>query len=234
MTPVVLVVTPGVELAGYRPLLDALRDRDLDPEVVEFPCSGDFRALADQLHRRLAESPSPPVVVAHGLGATLALAAAPGLDVDRWVLLAPILAVPHSAAVTSLGDVAPGARVDLSVARPWANEPDLRRVLLGADPPALGCFPAALARDLQGWIATGTIPLALAAIGDPVWIGVGLLDELAPVEVVIPASRALPDRRLVRLGVTHFDPVDYDHAAMLGAVAPVRAAIRAVLERDPP
>ena len=155
MSPVYLVVTPGVELAGYRPLLDALRDRDLDPVVIAFPCSGSFGALADQLHQRLAESPSPPVVVATASARPSPSPPPRASNVDRWVLLAPILAVPHSAAVESLGDAVLGARVDLSAPRPWDTHPDLQTVLLGQEPPPLGCFPAALARDLQGSIAGG-------------------------------------------------------------------------------
>jgi pimeloyl-ACP methyl ester carboxylesterase len=232
VTPLVLVVTPGVGLGAYQPLLDGLRDRGFDPDVVTFPCSGDFRAFTDRVGRRIAAAPTPPIVVAHGLGATIALGSAPA-DVDRWVLLAPVLAVPHGAAWTELATRSVGARVDLGRPEPWNGAADLRAVLLGDPLPALGCFPAALARDVQGWIRADVVPLDLAAIDDPVWIAVGLLDEVAPVEVVIPASRRIPERELVRLGVTHFDPVDYGHAGMLGATAPVRAAVRAASREAP-
>ncbi|MEQ1504577.1 MAG: hypothetical protein ABMB14_20225 [Myxococcota bacterium] len=225
---VVVVVTPGVGLDAYRPLLAALANEDVDPVVITVPCSGDAEALAAIVRRRLAEV-DQPVVVAHGLGATLALLA--DADVHQYVFLGPVLGVPGAAALDDLATVPVGARVDLRAPRPW-GEHDLRQVLLGATLPALGCFPAALARDLQGWIAARHVPLALDQVTAPVWLGVGLLDELAPPEVVIPTSRALPDRTVVRLGIARFDPVDYDHAALLAEPAPLRAAARVAARAD--
>jgi pimeloyl-ACP methyl ester carboxylesterase len=217
---VLIVTSPGFGFDAYRPMLQALVDDGVDVRVVEPGCAGDFQALADRVRAVIASQPAPPVVLAHGLGAALALAA--GGPVDRYVLLAPILGVPRSAA---LDDAL--AAADLRDPVPWRGHDDLREVLLGGPVPTLGCFPAALQADLRRFRAAGELPLSLAEVEAPVWIGIGLLDELAPTEVVVPASRALPHRTVVRLGITHFDPQDYGHLALLTDPVPVRAAVRA-------
>lgn len=227
---VLIVATPGVGLEGYRPLVAALRDRGVDPAVVELPCSGDAATLSAAIGRAVRGRPGA-VVVAHGLGATLALLGAPDAEVSRWVLLAPWLGVPDTAAVRALAGrpvVGPPA---LDRPAPWSGH-DLRRVLLGDRLPPLGCFPAALARDLLGWLEAGAVPVTPEAVAAPVWIGGGLLDELAPPEVLVPASRRFPERELVRLGIQRLDPVDYAHADLLSAPGPVRAAVNAAVGED--
>lgn len=224
---VLLVTTPGVELEGYQPLIRAFRDRDVEPVLVSLPCSGDAAALSETVGRAVRAHPGA-VVVAHGLGATLALVGAPDAEVARWVLLGPVLGVPTTGSVRQVATLPVAGAVALDRAA-WVDGHDLRRVLLGDRLPPLGCFPAALARDVQGWIRAGSVPVPLESVTAPVWMGVGLLDELAPPEVSVPASRRLADRELVRLGITRLDPVDYDHAALLSDPAPVRAAVRAAL-----
>ncbi len=231
MTPlVVLVVTPGVALEAYGPLLDGLRAGGADPVVVSFPCSGDAASMAARVHQVVAAAARPPVVVAHGLGATVALAAAPGLEVERWVLLAPVLDVVPVASTTWLAGLEVGPAVHLEQALAWHGHDDVRPLLLGADLPPLGCVSAGLARDVQGWIRAADVPLPLEQVTAPVWLGIGLLDAVSPPEAVVPASRRLPRRTLVRFGVNRLDPDDYDHLGLLTEPPPVRAAVKAALE----
>ena len=62
---VVLVATPGIDVDGYAPLVQALRAEGADPEIVALPCTGDAGALSGLVARRLREHERPPVVVAH-------------------------------------------------------------------------------------------------------------------------------------------------------------------------
>lgn len=71
------------------------------------------------------------------------------------------------------------------------------------------------------------MPIDLSHVDRPVWIAVSLGDSVASVEAVVPASRALPERHLVRLGINRMDPRDFSHADMLADPIPVRAATRA-------
>lgn len=126
MTPVVvLVVTPGLGLEAYEPLLDGLRAGGADPVVVSFPCSGDAAAMAGRVRQAVA-------------------AVGPAVHLER-----------------------PAA---------WNGHDDVRRVLLGADLPPLGCVSASFAREVQGWIRSGDVPLPLEQVTAPVWLGIGLLD----------------------------------------------------------
>jgi len=193
---VVLVTSPGVAFDAYRPLYTALRDRGAAVTVVEPGCVGGLDALAARV-RAVVDASDRPVVVAHGLGATIALDA--GGDVERYVLLAPVLGMPPSASLV-------------------------------ADDLPVGCFSAALAREIEGWRVSG-VPLALDRVDAPVWIGIGLLDEVAPTEIIVPRSRGLAHRTVVRLGITAFDPADYHHAALLTDPVPVRAAAIAAVPR---
>lgn len=225
-SPVLLVVTPGVALESYGPLLDALGGADAGVTVVDAPCAGqDSAELADAV-RRAAARLDRPVVVAHGLGATLALMADPP-EVERYVLLAPVLAhlpVVDSrafAGVPVAGPVELAGDGRLSAARDRLVGPGL----------TYGCAPAGFAAEVAAWAGGAPIPLDLGAVDAPVWMAVSLRDDVAGVEVVVPASRALPARTLVRLGVNRLDPRDYDHAALLLDPAPIAAAAAAVAGR---
>lgn len=216
MPPVLLILTPGWDLEAYVPLIRALRDGGSEVGIVTFPCSG---GLDDALARvRRAQGAEETVVVAHGLGATLALLA--GLP-HRHVLLAPVLDVWPVEDTRALAALPVDVAVDLS-----AGHPDL----LGGTPP-LGCVAPRLAQTVQGWIREG-MDLPLETVDAHVWIGVGLLDQVAAVEAVVPASRRLPRRELVRLGITRLDPRDYGHVDLLVDPVPIRAAVRAVQDRS--
>ena len=45
---------------------------------------------------------------------------------------------------------------------------------------------------------------------------------------LVPASRELPDRRLLRLGITRLDGTDFDHLGLLREPAAHKAAFKAV------
>lgn len=231
---VLLVTTPGVRVEVYEPLVASLRGEGAHVRPVAFPCSGDPVDARQAVQRAGEELPPGYVVVAHGLGATLALSAHPRLSPGKYVLLAPILDVWPVEVTAELAERAVGTSLDLSV--PLRHgEATVQELLLGPDgADALGCVAPRIAAEVQGWIRGGAVPLALEDVDVPVWIGVGLTDAVATVEAVVPASRRLPRRELVRLGVGRLDPDDYGHLEMLTAAAPVRAATRAVLASETP
>ncbi|MEZ4321574.1 MAG: hypothetical protein R3F61_29140 [Myxococcota bacterium] len=225
-----LVMTPGLGLDAYRPLLSALRDAGHEVRVVDHPCANqDSAALAAGIARAAEGLPDDTVVVAHGLGATLALMADPELHVERYVLLAPVLAhwpVKASKAVAAASIEGGSHAVEL--ASLGESGRGLAASLLGDEPVSLGCVPGRFAMEVQSWAGGDPLPLDLAGITHPVWMAVSLGDDVAGVEVVVEASRALPDRELVRLGVTRLDPQDYSHLGLLVREVPIRAAVGAL------
>lgn len=225
--PVLLIVTPGVELTAFLPLARGLTAGGMDVHALVFPAASQTSAdYADAIASAGATLPDYTVVVAHGLGATLALQAAPRLEVARYVLLAPVLDLRPLAVSGFLADQPVGAALDLRRSLDWRGR-DVASVLLGAQKPALGVVSGPFAAEVQGWIRVGAVPVDLALVDRPVWIAVSLGDNVASVESVVPASRALPDRRLVRLGINRLDAQDYSHGEMLAGKTPVRAAVRA-------
>lgn len=225
--PALLVVTPGVDLTAFLPLARALRADGMDVQALVFPAAGQTSAdYADAIASAAASLPDNTVVVSHGLGATLALLAAPRLHVDRYVLLAPVLDVSPVAVDAFLADQPVAASLDLSHPVEWAGR-DARAVLLGPELPDLGVVSGPFAAEVQGWIRAAHVPIDLSHVDRPVWIAVSLGDSVASVEAVVPASRALPERHLVRLGINRMDPQDFTHAEMLADRIPIRAATRA-------
>jgi hypothetical protein len=226
--PVLLVVSPGFGVPGFLPLAEALRADGHDVLLLEPGCgAGTLDSLAADVAEAAAKIGPDVVVVAHGVGASVVLAASPAMEARRLVLLGPVLAVWPVASTSWLAERAAGATsADLSASVVW-NGQDLATVLLGSDPPPLGCAPPAFAAEVASWVRRSDVPIALAAVDDPVWIAVSAGDDVAAVEAVVPASRAIPDRELVRLGINRLDPEDYAHGEMLRAEVPVRAAVRA-------
>ncbi|MEQ1564865.1 MAG: hypothetical protein ABMA64_04450 [Myxococcota bacterium] len=207
MIPVLVVTAPGVGFDVYRPLLEGLRAAGARVEVVEPGCVGGFDSLTARVRAEIDRG-APTVVVADGLGATLALAA--GGRVERYVLLGPVLAPPDT-------DAGRAAFADFT-------SPAARAAVLGED--GGGCVSTALAAELAaGW------PFTPAPVDASVWVAMGMLDELAPVEVVTPASRALGPRRLVRLGVARFDPRDYTHVDLIRDPVAVEVAVEVAVGR---
>jgi hypothetical protein len=224
---VLVVVTPGFQLEGYLPLVWALRDDGRDVRVLTFGCGGqDTEALVEAVVT--AAGPLVPgfTVVAHGVGATLVLMAAPRLESDRYVLLAPVLDIwPVASTEWLAGQPVPPA-LDLSDPLAWNDHP-VQSLLLGEPVPTLSCVPAPFAAEVQGWIGAAHVPVDLAAVSAPVWIAVSAGDDVAAVEAVIPAARGLPARKLIRMGVNRLDGQDFNHGEMLRHAIPVRAAVRA-------
>lgn len=216
---ILLVETPGTEPSAWRPIAAALADAGEDVRVVAFPCSGDAATFAAELQR--AEPDGPYTLVAHGIGATLALQA--HLHPSRGVLLGPVLGVEPSAALARLAAAPLDETVRLD------GHPDVAATL-GVGGVPLRCVARGLASDVQGWLAGGRVPLAAPEY--PVTVLVAPLDEIAPVEVLVPAARALgtPDRptRVVRLGLGDFAAADVDHGGLLTDPAAVARLVRAV------
>lgn len=214
---VLVVQTPGLSRGAYAPLVHALEQEGLHPRVVGFDCgSHDLADLVDQL---VAAAGPELVVVAHGLGATLALEAAPRLQGARFVLSAPILGVvPQPGLLEAVqGDV--GASVVLSEAR--------AAPLLGEPVPELSCVPVPFAAEVQSWVRAGSVPLDLAAVDEPVFMVLSLGDDVATVEATLPAARQLAGpRRVLRVGISRFDPQDYQHAQLLSEPRLLRVLAR--------
>ena len=237
-----VVVTPGYEPEAFEPLAEALGKRGLDVHVLSFACTPmDTAAMAEAMVEAAARLEESPVVVAHGLGASLALMAGDRLAASHLVLLGPAIAAWPSEAADLAAAITVGPQVDLGVSiDQWTTgrsiDPrpvlafggsDVASVLLGDSPPLQACASGPYAAEVQQWYRQGGPPVALDTIDTPVWIGVGLLDRLAPVEAVIPASRELAQRELVRLGITRLDGRDFNHLDLLRERVPLRLAARA-------
>ena len=166
-------------------------------------------------------------LVAHGLGASLSLLAAPRLRADEYILLAPILDLSPSRAMASLGELKITGPIDLSRESTWSGL-DIREVLLGESGVMNGCLSMGLASEIQGWLHSGEVPLRLEAVDAPIWLGLSLGDEMSTVEAVVPASRRIPNRRLVRFGINRFDERDFSHWELLTSPVPLRVAVRQI------
>lgn len=236
---VLVVVTPGFEPASFDPLADYLVKKGHDVRVLSFPCLPDDAA---DYRRSLSEAEGtlpPHAVVAHGLGATLVLGG--DIRAEQLALLGPVLGPPRSAAAelvagallgpqvdlgVNLDQWSSGRSVDLTASLPFEDR-EVAEVLLGDAPPLQTCASGPLAVEVQRWYREGP-DLDLASVAVPTWVGAGLLDRIAPVEVLVPASRALPERRLTRLGITRLDGRDLDHLGMLRDPIAHKAAHKAL------
>lgn len=219
---ILLVTSPGLELELYEPLVTELREAGAEVTAVSFPCSGDATSHAESIVRA---ADGHEVVVAHGLGATLALSVADRLDVERWVLVGPVLDVVTGPWVHEATTLPIEGRIEL------AQLPERADALLGtgwAD--VVGCLAPGFARDLQTWARIGELPIDPLSHTRPTWIELGLLDEIATIEANVPVSRTFPNRHLVRPGVARFDPKDYRHLDLVRDAVPVKLATRAATE----
>ena len=227
-TNVFVVVSPGFSLQSHEQLLRALKNEGYETHVHTFSCAGqDSQAMTDSIATAAAELTQPYVVVAHGAGAALALMAAPNLEASSYVLLAPILDIWPVAAFEWLQTRKLEPGIDLSTRATWQGH-DLHSLLLGNEAPELGCVSLGLAREAQRWLAEGFPAQHLQNIQEPVFIAVSLGDNLSTMEAVVPASRRLPNRTLMRMGVKRFDPLDFTHAQMLTHEVPIGVALDAI------
>lgn len=240
---VLLVVTPGYDPSAYEPLTAFLVKKGKDVRVLSFHClPQDSKGLTRGLREAASTLPGDFTVVAHGLGAVLPLMVDDQIQAAQYVFLGPTLATHHSAAATTAmnGSAGPevdltisidqwksGRSVDISVPRAF-GETDVATALLGQDPPLMDCASGPFAVEVQDWYRAGRPPIDYTKIQTPVWIGAGLLDRLAPVEALIPASRELPNRELVRLGITRLDGRDLDHVGLLRDKIAAKAAAKAI------
>ncbi len=225
--PVLVVATPGFERPSYLPLVHALTEAGRDVHLLEFPCRDqDAKSLAASVAEAAATLPADTPVLAHGVGATLALMAHPSHPASRYVLMAPVLDVQGVAATDHLAEQELGQSVHLGGTAEW-NGRQLTPLLIGGEV-KLGCAPVGLARDLQTWVQQDHVPLSLDAIEAPVWMAVSIGDDIASIEAVVPASRRLPNRELVRLGVNRLDGQDFSHGELLTHPTSIHAAVHAL------
>lgn len=225
--PALIVLAPGLSRTAALPLVEAVERRGFDAHVFAPGCGpGDAAAQASALVEAAANLPSDTPIVAHGFGATLAVLAADRLGPRRWVFLGPVLGARTDALTAELATAPLGAGLHLGAPAAWRGAPIVDQ-LVGSGL-ALDCVAPAFAADAQAWWRAGRVPVDLAAVRGPVWVGAAQLDLVAPPEVLVPAARLLPEARVVRLGLAGFDAHDYTHAGLLLEPGPTRAAARAL------
>lgn len=222
-----IVATPGFAAPAYDTLVHALEAEGVDAWLLRLPlhAQGVDAAVTQALPLARRSLPTAPLaLVGHGLGGTLAARAALVEPPDALALLGAPLAPPSSALVTWLASLpVPDDGLDLATVgtASWRGQPALP-LLVGATLPPLQRVSATWLRDLQGWVARGD-PIDLSAAAFPVWAGVGLLDEVAPAEVVRPHLGA---HEFVRFGYLRLDLQSFDHAGLLAEQRPVNALAR--------
>lgn len=226
-TPIALIVaTPGLAMPAWDPLVQALEAEGLDAWIARFPPGAqdpdDIVAIGIPTARRMVP-PAALALVGHGPGGTLAARAALEDPPRALALLGAPLSPPRSGLVSWLVDLpVPPEGLDLArVTATWQGRPALP-LLVGAAPPPLERASAAWLRGLQAWVRRGA-PVDLRDAVFPVRAGTGLLDEVAPAEVVRPW---LGDGAHLRFGTLRMDPQDYDNAALLAQERPTRALAR--------
>lgn len=221
-TAVLVVRTPGFAPAAYLPLLRALAAEREDVWIVSFPpreqTSADIREALRLARSRL---PSDLDIVAHGVGATIALMSWSDLRPREMYLLAPVLAVPSGPPADALSRGTFGPAIDPRVPFPW-NGGSLQDIIGVHD---LEVVSGPLAREVLGWRPA---PVDLQSVDVPVWVGFSNGDDVATVEDSLTASRALPRRRIERFGLNRFDPRDYEHGELLTERVPIHALLRAM------
>lgn len=222
-TSVLVVRTPGFARAAYLPLVRALKADGADVWEIGFlPRQQTSRDYVEAIREVRRSLPDDLDVVAHGLGATLTLMAVSDLHPRRMFLLAPMLSVPHGPAVEALAKAPLGAAIDLRTPFPWRSG-SLQHVV-GLDLP-LEVVSGPFAAEILAWRSA---PIDLAGVDVPVWLGFSSGDDIATMEDSLPASRALPKRKIVRFGLNRFDASDFEHGDMLTSRAPIRTLVRAM------
>jgi hypothetical protein len=225
---VLVVMSPGFSFEEHRPLIEALQHEEHEVHVVGASCAAaNSGELIERLRLKDRELGGGYTVVSHGLGATIALLAAPELQADEYVLLAPVLEVLPSRSMAALAEPVIDRVIALEQEPSWVDI-GLREVLLGGPKVMNGCLSMGLGREFQGWLGHGGAPLKLKQIEAFVWLGVSLGDEMSTVEATVPASRSLPNRHLVRFGINRFDSRDFSHWDLLSDPVPLRTAARQI------
>jgi len=221
-----VVVSPGMERMAFQPLIDELVASSIDVRILRFGCDlPGVDAHLSRLDEVVRAGAEDEVLVAHGYGATLLLLGAEHLPTRRLVLLAPVVGPVQGPLVDHLSALPIGLSLDLGEALLW-REMDAWALMVGGSHRGR-CVSAEAAREAQAWLRTGP-PLHLLQVSSPVWLGVGAGDEVSPLEVVVPMTRALPARTLVRFGINRFDAADFSHGELLESPQVLRAVRQAV------
>jgi pimeloyl-ACP methyl ester carboxylesterase len=225
--PVLLVLSPGFSFEEHRGLIDEIRRRDHELHIVGSSCAAPgLESLRQEIRSADLEFKGSYTLIAHSVGASVALQVAPEIKADHYILLAPVLGVSASRGLEYLMTLDIHSRVELAQELAW-GEDTLQGALLGKMDYS-GCLSMGVARDLRSWVREGKLSLPLSSLEVPVWIGTSLGDELSPVEVLVPLSRTIKGRRLVRFGLNRFDPQDYSHGELLMSKRPVRSAVKQI------
>lgn len=206
---VLVVVTPGLETTMWSEWTDRLTPKHRVELFVPSCTATSAEAVVDDLVMR-AEALDQPVVLAHGLGATVSLMAGARLHARRMVLLAPVLASPNHLLLQESLVAWQGVE-----AKNLSSSDDRHLAWMGSETPAPGCFAEGFREDLVAWMSEGTVPLVFDQVATPLWVGGALLDEWSPPEVLVPTARA-HGFSVYRLGRHNFAPHDVGHGSMIG------------------
>jgi hypothetical protein len=221
--PVALVVsTPGFGDAAYVPLVEAIESEGIDAWLLSFPVEHQQpdhiieRAIPGAVHE-LAQAGRTVGLVGHGLGGTLAAAAATRGDTVRGpdaiaLLGAPLQLVPSALTGWMLHHPIPPGGLNLNDQQEilWEEQPALE-LLLGEPLPHLERVSSDWLHALSDWLMTGRT-FSLDGLACPAWVGASGLDNLAPPESVRPFAGPAT---FERFGLQHFDPHVPDHADLL-------------------
>ena len=224
---VLLVLNPAFSFEEHLTLVDELQQREHRIHLVGLTCAAPgLDSLSEHILAKERQIAGPYTLIAHGIAASVALQTAPSLRADELILLAPVLDIYPSRAHQSLAAREVTETVSLAKSGAW-NEGDEIQALFGQGE-WKGCLSMQVAREIQTWMKGNGPVLKLGAIEQPVWVGTSLGDEFSPVEGLVPASRNIPHRQLVRFGINRLDPKDYGHGEFITSKKLVKAAVKRI------
>ena len=203
---IVLLPEPGLSLVHTARLSQELAHRGYRVHRVSYDCDApSLQAIAaDLASLNVDES----IVIAHGLGARLAIQA--DLQPAGWLLVGPTL------------DLLP--LQDLTL---YPDDPEASERLFG-DGVQFACGAELARAELSKWAARGPAPINVSGITAPTLVLVSAGDDVAPVETTVPVALAIDGVDLIRIGVGGWAHADLSHIALTDDPRGRRAIYRAL------
>jgi len=221
--PVLLVQTPGFSSQALAAAEEALVHHGFSVTSLRLPCAelslDHLGQLVDEARTDLG--PQTPVV-AHGLGATVALWSTRNDPTARLALLSPVVGAPFSAATEAYLDSTPEAW-DVHNQDPWVGR-TLHEVVFGPTLAPEGCIPPALHPLLH-------TPRAgrwntLVGQQEQVWVGLAVGDVFSPIENQLPALQARDNVDVHWAGWNRLYTRNFSHTEILHDPATLRRLSR--------
>jgi len=196
---ILLVLSPGVHPDAFSPLYDELTSQH-NVDVMRPSCADSPSALVTRLRERATDN---SVIVSHGMSSWVALRALPE---HHHFTLAPLLEPPRSPAFQQL------------LSQDDWSEPLHFSHLTAQE--ALGlprgiCMPRAFAEPTE-------LPKSVT-----VWAAIGLRDDAAPPEQVLPQLNAW-SAEVERIGLSSFHDADVNHWSILRSPDTLRLLMEAL------